>query len=215
MEGDAGTTSRLSSSDADDTEVMAVDSVDSADETDRDSPEMTVVESAESTGAAASSSRLGRGALIGTAAALAVAAGAVGAGGYLALHAHRDSEAMARANVAALNDAKECITAINAPDAEAMYANLPKVIECTTEDLGGQIPMFGVAAEAYATYGIHTELLELRAAVERNNEDGSIDILAALRQQTSTTGEQSQRLRLTVRYVDGQYKIAKIDRVGR
>ena len=202
MEGDAGS-GRLSSSDVDATlasEVTADDPTESA-----AGAEQPVIRPA----------RLGRRWLIGTVVALLAAAGAVGVGGYLALRSHRASEATARGNVAALAAAKECIAAMNAPDAAAMYANMPKVIDCTTDDLAGQVPLFSVAAEAYETYGIHAELLDLRAAVERNNADGSIDVLAVLRQQVSTTGEQSQRLRVTMRLVDGQYKIAKMDRVGR
>ncbi len=63
-----------------------------------------------------SASRLGRGWFVGIAAALVVLAGGVGAGGYLALRSHRDSQAIARRDAAAMEAAKDCVAATQAPD---------------------------------------------------------------------------------------------------
>jgi hypothetical protein len=57
------------------------------------------------------------------AALLALAAGA-GVGGYLALRSHDDSEAIARTDAAALQAAKDCVAATNAPDTTAMRVEL-------------------------------------------------------------------------------------------
>src|SRR5262249_43092338 len=56
-------------------------------------------------------SRLGRGWLAGIAAALVLAAGAIGAGGYFALGYHHESQAIARNNAAALKAAIDCVSA--------------------------------------------------------------------------------------------------------
>ena len=79
-------------------------------------------------------SRLGRGWVAGIAAVLVLCAGAVGAGGYLALRFHHDSQAIARDDTAALKAAVECVTATQAPDTQAMAASEQKIIECGTSD---------------------------------------------------------------------------------
>src|SRR5271156_803822 len=53
-------------------------------------------------------SRLGRGWLIGITAALLVLAGGVGTGGYFALRANQESQAIARHDVEAVQAAKDC-----------------------------------------------------------------------------------------------------------
>ncbi|OHV06732.1 hypothetical protein [Mycobacterium talmoniae] len=154
--------------------------------------------------------------LIGIAAVLIVLAGVLGAGGYLALRFHRDSQATARADGAAIAAAKDCMTALNAPDPAAMQASQRKIIECATGAFEAQAPMLSsLLADAYAQADVHVQLLDLRAAVERNNDDGSIDVLTVLRLIVSSTGKEvSYRLRVTMAPVDGDYKVAKVDQVA-
>src|ERR1700721_3794332 len=64
-------------------------------------------------------SRLGRGWLIGITAALLVLAGGVGTGGYFALRANQESQAIARHDVEAVQAAKDCVVATQAPDVNA------------------------------------------------------------------------------------------------
>ena len=60
---------------------------------------------------------------------------------------------------------------------------------------------------------------DLRAAVERNNPDGSIDILVPLRVKVSNADTQNQeagyRLRVNMVREDGKYRISKLDQVAR
>ena len=104
------------------TEVMAEDSAASEAATD-----------ALETDAERRPSRLGRGWLAGIAAALVLAAGGIGAGGYLALRSHQESQATARNNAAALQAATVCIAATQAPDTNTMAASEQKIIDCGTD----------------------------------------------------------------------------------
>src|SRR6202012_1224074 len=74
-------------------------------------------------------SRLGRSWFIGIAATLIVLAGGIGAGGYLALRSHLDSRATARHDAAAVEAAKDCVGATQAPDIAAMASSAQKIIE--------------------------------------------------------------------------------------
>ena len=80
----------------------------------------------------ANPSRLGRGWLIGITAALLVLAGGVGTGGYFALRANQESQAIARHDVEAVQAAKDCVVATQAPDVNAMTAGAQKIIDCST-----------------------------------------------------------------------------------
>ncbi|OSC42143.1 hypothetical protein [Mycobacterium decipiens] len=163
-------------------------------------------------------SRLRRGWLVGIAAALLVLAGGVGAGGYLALRSHLDSTAIARANVAATEAAKDCVAATQAPDAAAMAASMKKIIDCSTGDFGAQASLYtGMLVEAYQTANVHVKVTDMRAAVERNNSDRSVDVLVAFRVNVSNTDANAQevgyRLRVRMAPDDGRYKIARLDQV--
>ena len=115
------------------------------------------------------------------AALLVLAAGAV-VGGYFALQSHHDSEAIARAEAAALQAAKDCVAATQAPDTAAMIASQSKIIECSTGDFGVQAPLYSsVLAEAYQAANVKVQVSDMRAAVERHNDDGSVDVLVAVR----------------------------------
>jgi len=231
MEGDAGA-SRLTPNDTDDP----------SSETDSAADDSTAEESApiESDGAAdheitesqaddlaegaeehpRHASRLGRVWFIGIAAALVVLAGGLGAGGYLALRAHHDSQAIARRDAAALEAAKDCVGATQAPDIGAMASSAQKIIECGAGAFRSQAILYsGLLVEAYQAANAHVEVSDLRAAVERNNPDGSIDILVPLRVKVSNAETQNQeagyRLRVTMVQEDGKYRISKLDQVAR
>ncbi|MGO9156547.1 Mce protein [Mycobacterium sp.] len=163
-------------------------------------------------------SRLGRGWVAGIAAALVLFAGGIGAGGYLALRAHQESQAIARNNSAALEAAKVCVAATQAPDTGAMAASEQKIVDCGTDVYRTQALLYtSLLVQAYQAANVHVQVSDERAAVERNNSDGSVDVLVALRVKVSNDQAQNQetgyRLRVKMSPVDGQYKIARLDQV--
>jgi Mce-associated membrane protein len=165
-------------------------------------------------------SRLGRGWFVGIAAALVVLAGGVGAGGYLALRSHLDSEAIARRDATAMEAAKNCVAATQAPDTTAMAASAQKMIDCGTGAYRSQAILYSsLLVEAYQAANAHVQVSDLRAAVERNNPDGSVDVLVPLRVKVSNSESQNQeagyRLRVTMVSDEGQYRIAKLDQVAK
>jgi Mce-associated membrane protein len=152
-------------------------------------------------------------------AALLVLAAGAGVGGYLALRSHADSEAIARDDAAAMQAAKDCVAATHAPDTAAMTAAQTKIIECSTGDFGAQASMYSsVLVEAYQAANVKVQVSEMRAAVERHNEDGSVDVLVAVRVKVtnSETADQEQGYRLRVQMArdGGTYKIARLDQVS-
>ncbi len=158
-----------------------------------------------------------RGWLAGIAAALVLAAAAVGAGGYLALRYHHAAQAIARNDAAALKAAVDCVSATQAPDTTAMAASEQKIIDCGTDAFRSQALLYtSMIVQAYQAANIHVQVADVRAAVERNNTDGSIDVLVAMRVKVAsdqTQKETGYRLRVTMALADGQYKIAKLDQV--
>jgi len=74
-----------------------------------------------------------------------------------------------------------------------------------------------VLSEAYQASNATVAVDELRAAVERHNDDGSINVLVAVRVKISNSQAADQqvgyRLRATMAYDQGQYRIAKLDQV--
>jgi Mce-associated membrane protein len=224
MEGDAGA-SRLNppdhegSSDEVTTEAQepteaeeaTEDLTDPAPETDPE-PEPTVASTARP-------SRLGRTWVIGIAAALLVISAGVGTGGYLALRYHNQSNALARADAAAVNAAKDCVLATHAPNTAAMVAAEQKIVDCSTGGFGAQAALYsGVLVEAYQAANVQVQASDMRAAVEKHNDDGSIDVLVAVRVKVSNTEAQDQeegyRLRVQMAPVDGTYKISRLDQVS-
>jgi Mce-associated membrane protein len=174
-------------------------------------------EAAES-GAGRGPSRLGLGWAAGIAAALVLFAGGVGAGGYLALRAHQQSQTLARDNAAALEAAKVCVAATQAPDTSTMAASEQKIIDCGTDVYRSQALLYtSMLVQAYQAANVHVQVSDERAAVERTDSDGSIDVLVALRVKVSNDQAQNQesgyRLRVKMEPVDGQYKIARLDQV--
>jgi Mce-associated membrane protein len=238
MEGDAGA-SRLTPNDtdadpslepdavADDptAEESAEDSLESDDASDPEISESDAEDLAESADTEAADdpggpSRLGRSWVVGIAAALVLLAGGVGAGGYLALRSHLDSQATARRDAAAVEAAKDCVAATQAPDIAAMAASAQKIIECGAGAFRSQAILYsGLLVEAYQAADAHVQVSDLRAAVERNNPDGSIEILVPLRVKVSNAETQNQeagyRLRVTMVEDEGKYRISKLDQVAR
>ena len=217
MEGDAGT-SRLNPTDADETpdESLAVSTPDQTEHaTEEESPEPAE----EAVEDARRPSRLGVGWMAGICAALVVLAAGAGVGGYLALRSHDDSEAIARADAAAMAAAKDCVAATNAPDTTAMAAAQSKIIECSTGDFGAQASLYSsVLVEAYQAANAKVAVSDMRAAVERHYDDGSVDVLVAVRVKVtnseSADQEQGYRLRVKMASDEGRYKIARLDQVG-
>ncbi|MBS4727851.1 hypothetical protein MSM1_05650 [Mycobacterium sp. SM1] len=163
-------------------------------------------------------SRLGGGWLLCIAAALVLLAGGVSAGGYFALRAHREDQRIARADRTAVAAAKDCVAATQAPDTAAMAAAAQKIIECSTGAFGTQAVLYsGLLVEAYQAANVHVQVSDMRAAVERNNADGSIDVLVALRVKVSNAQAKNQengyRLRVTMAPDEGKYKISKLEQV--
>lgn len=159
-----------------------------------------------------------RGWVVGICATLLVLAAGTAAGGYFALRSHHDSSAIARADEAAMAAAKDCVTATQAPDTSAMEASQRKIIDCSTGDFRVQATLYtGMLVDAYQVANAQVQVSDMRAAVERHNGDGSIDVLVALRVALSNATVQNQdtgyRLRVTMAPDDGTYKIAKLDQV--
>ncbi|OBJ78565.1 Mce protein [Mycobacterium colombiense] len=162
-------------------------------------------------------SRVGRGWLAAIAAVLVLCALGVGGGGYLALHYHHQSQRIARNDAAALKAAVECVSATQAPDTNAMTASEQKIVDCGTDAFRSQALLYtSMLVQAYQAANIHVQVSDVRAAVERNNPDGSIDILVALRVKVASDQNQSEagyRLRVKMAFAEGQYKISKLDQV--
>jgi len=217
MEGDAGTR-QLNPTDADETpdESLAVSAEDQIKEaTELPSPEPAD----EAVGDGRLPSHLGVGWVASICAALLVVAAGVAVGGYLALRSHDDSEVIARADAAALQAAKDCVAATNAPDTTAMTAAQSKIIECSTGDFGAQASLYSsVLVEAYQAANVKVAVSDLRAAVERHHDDGSVDVLVALRVKVTNSQaadqEQGYRLRVQMAPDEGRYKIARLDQVS-
>ena len=99
-----------------------------------------------------------------------------------------------------------------------MLASQRKIIDCATGDFGAQAALYsGVLVDAYQASKAQVQVSDLRAAVERHNPDGSMDILVALRIKLSNTTAQDQevgyRLRVQMAPDNGTYKIARLDQV--
>ncbi len=127
-------------------------------------------------------------------------------------------EAIARDDAAALQAAKDCVAATQAPDTAAMTAAQSKIIECSTGDFGAQASLYSsVLVEAYQAANVKVQVSDMRAAVERHNDDGSVDVLVAVRVKVTNSEaadqEQGYRLRVQMAPDEGTYKIAQLDQV--
>lgn len=169
-------------------------------------------------GAERAASRLSARWLGAIAVALVLLAGGTGASGYLALRADRDTQAIARANAAAVEAAKGCVAATQPTDAAALPASQQKLSECSTRAFGAQIAWYGaVLAEAYQAVNVRVQVPDMQGAVDRDNDDGSIVVLLAFRTKVSHVGmaerENGYRLRVKMVPEDGQFKVAELDQV--
>jgi Mce-associated membrane protein len=122
MEGDAGTR-QLNPTDADETPDESL-AVSTADQTEHATELQSPQPADQPAGDGRRPPRLGAGWVAGICAALLALAAGAGVGGYLALRSHDDSEAIARTDAAALQAAKDCVAATNAPDTTAMRVEL-------------------------------------------------------------------------------------------
>jgi hypothetical protein len=200
----------------------AASEIEAEDATEADATEDATADSEESEADADADvqrgpSRLGRGWLAGIAAALVLAAGAIGAGGYFALRFHHESQAMARNDAAALKAAIDCVSATQAPDSNAMVASEQKIIDCGTDAFRSQALLYtSMLVQAYQAANIRVQVSDVRAAVERHNSDGSVQVLVAMRVKSTTDQTQNEtgyRLRVKMALAEGQYKISKLDQV--
>lgn len=234
MEGDAGT-SRLNPINEDDsqgTDVLTEDSQESEAGTDPTDAEVTDEDSQESESGAdpanletagepapeRGKSRVGRAWVVGIAAVLLIMAGAIAGGGYYALRSHQDIAALQRNDAAALSVAKDCVAATQAPDISSMAASEQKIVDCGTDQYRTQALLYSsMLVQAYQAANVHLKVSDMRAAVERNNPDGSVDVLIALRINVSNDQQQNQetgyRLRVRMAPTEGTYKISKLDQV--
>ena len=215
MEGDAGA-SQLNLADQQDTQTTEPHADDVTQLVDPNS-DTDAEESPQKSGLRPS--RLGRGAMAAILAGLLILSAAVGVGGYLALRAHQDSQRIASDEAEALRAAAECVTATQAPNTQAMIEAQTKIIQCATGDFGAQAALYsGMLLDAYQAANVQVKVSDMRAAVEKHNDDGSMDLLVAVRVLVTNTEksdeEQGYRLRVKMaRAEDGNYKVARLDQV--
>lgn len=162
--------------------------------------------------------RFGRGWLVSICACLLLLTAGVAVGGYLALRSHDQSEAIAREDAVALQRAKDCVSATQAPDTAAMTASQTKIIECATGDFAVQANLYtGMLVEAYQAANVAVQVSDIRGAVEKHNDDGSVDVLVAMRVKVTNSQaagqEQGYRLRVNMAPADGTYKVNRLDQV--
>jgi Mce-associated membrane protein len=229
MEGDAGTR-QLNPTDADQTpdSSLAVSTETTTEESPTESTESDLDrEAAEPGGDPAAvtaederrPSRLGRGWLVSLCLALVLLAAGAGVGGYFAWRSHDEAETIARDETVAVQAAKDCVAATHAPDAAAMTASQAKILECSTGDFAVQAGLYGgMLVDAYRAANVQVQVSDMRAAVEKHNSDGSIDVLVAVRVKVTNAEaadqEQGYRLRVQMAPADGTYKVARLDTVA-
>lgn len=151
---------------------------------------------------------------------LATAALLLVALGVLAFIGHRHNAAANSDEAKAVAAAKDCITATQAPDVKAMNESQRKIVECSTENFAAQANLYGgLLADAYQTVNAQVKIADMRAAPEKHNPDGSIDVLVATRVAMSNNQQLNQELsyRLRVRMVPdgGTFKIDNIEPVSK
>ncbi|WP_193045125.1 hypothetical protein [Mycolicibacterium baixiangningiae] len=220
MEGDAGTR-QLNPTDAEETPDQSVavsehDTDDTAAASVEGTPEGTSEAPAGDDGRRPP--RLGRGWLTAICAALLLLSAGAGVGGYLALRSHQESTQIAANETVAVAAARDCVAATHAPDAAAMTASQAKILECSTGDFGVQAGLYGgLLVDAYRAANVQVQVSDMRAAVEKHNDDGSIDVMVAVRVKVTNSEaadqEQGYRLRVQMAPADGTYKVARLDQV--
>jgi Mce-associated membrane protein len=220
MEGDAGT---VPVTDGEQQTADTADIADTADTADEvTAPETPTTEPVPADGADAESvsSRLGRRKLLGICALLVVLAAGLVTVGYLALRDHASTQVMARDNAEAVAAAKHCVLATQAPDGADVALAQQTILDCSAGEFRTQAGLYAeIFVQAYRAAKVHIELTEMGAAVERNNDDGSVDVLVAFRvkvDNVETRGKEvGYRLRAQMVREDGQYRIGRLDQVAR
>jgi Mce-associated membrane protein len=229
MEGDAGTR-QLNPTDAEDApddsvavsdqEQTTQEHHDSADEPTQDAEQSEGVEElgVVDEGVDRRPPRLGRGWVAGICAGLVALTVAAVVGGILLIRDNRGIEEISRNDAAALQAAKDCVAALQAPDTNAMSAAQMKIMECSTGAFGAQAATFGgVLVEAYQAANVKVQVSDMRAAVERHDPSGSVDVLVAVRIKVTNSDvadqESGYRLRVTMTPDQGQYRIDKLEQV--
>jgi Mce-associated membrane protein len=162
--------------------------------------------------------RLGRGWVAGICAGLLALTVAAVVGGVLLIRDNRGIEEINRNDAAALQAAKDCVTALQAPNTDAMSAAQMKIMDCSTGAFGAQASTFGgILVEAYQAANVKVTVSEMRAAVERHDPNGSVDVLVAVRIKVTNSDvadqESGYRLRVTMTEDEGQYRIDKMEQV--
>lgn len=165
-------------------------------------------------------SRLGRRQQAGICVLLLLLALGLVAAGVIGLRDHAASRVLARENAEAVAAAKECVLANQAPDITDLATAQQKILNCAAGELRTRIALEAeIIVHAFQAAKVHTELTEMGAAVERNNPDGSVDVLVAFRIRADNVEakgkEVGYRLRVQMVRDEGQYRMAKIDQVAR
>jgi Mce-associated membrane protein len=215
MEGDAGTR-QLNPTDAQDTpdDPVAV----SEQEQTGDEQESATAAFEESVFDDRRPPRMGRGWMTAVGLSLLALTIAAVVGGVLLIRESRGIDEINRNEAAALQAAKECVAALQAPDTAAMSAAQMKIMDCSTGAFGAQALTFGgILVEAYQAANVKLAVSDMRAAVERHQPNGSIDVLVAVRIKVTnsavTDQESGYRLRVTMTPDQGRYRIDKMEQV--
>lgn len=217
MEGDAGTR-QLNPTDAQETPDQSVAVSENHEDAGTDVVAADAVTTVPSADDGRRPPRLGRGWLTAICAALLLLSAGAGVGGYLALRSHQESAQIAANEAVALAAARDCVAATHAPDAAAMTASQAKILECSTGDFAVQAGIYGgLLVDAYRAANVQVQVADMRAAVEKHNADGSMDVMVAVRVKVTNSEaadqEQGYRLRVQMAPADGTYKVARLDQV--
>jgi Mce-associated membrane protein len=207
MEGDAGT-SRLN---------PTAPAEDSADGLNTEAPADPTPYEDEVPGSAPS--RVSRAWFACIGAVLLLLTGGMVAGGFFALDAHDKNKHAAQDESDAVIAAKDCVLATNAPDPTTMAKSVQKILDCSTGDFGAYAKLMApMMVDAYQEANAKVEVTTIRAAAEKLNDDGTIDVLVAWRFKVPTNPDQQNqetglRMRATMKPEDGKYKIGKLEQV--
>jgi Mce-associated membrane protein len=205
MEGDAGT-SRLNPTEPDN----------SADGSDTETPADSTLDEQV---AGPQPTRVSRAWFVGVFVLLVLMAGGLVTGGIFAMHAHSQNKESTQNGQAAVDAAKDCVTATNAPDPATMAKSVQRILDCSTGDFGVSAKLMApMMVEAYQAANAKVEVTTIRASAEKFNDDGTIDVLVAFRFKVPTNPQQQNqetglRMRATMKYEDGRYKIDKLNQV--
>ncbi len=158
--------------------------------------------------------------LTGVCAAIVIAALLLTTAGVLALLGHRKTSAAINGEAVAVAAAKDCIAATQAPDVKVMAESRRKIVQCATDNYAPQANMYaGLLTDAYEAAKAQVKISDIRAAPEKHNPDGSIDVLVATRVLMSNIDQQNQelsyRLRVRMQKVGDTYKIDSIEPVSK